>query len=72
MTDRMRSIMLNMGAPSVTLVNTALMTLRFSGRETGLVIETGGQGTFVVPVYQGSPIDSATVKVDVAGQDISS
>ncbi|XP_075253378.1 actin-6-like [Convolutriloba macropyga] len=71
MTDRMRSIMLNMGAPSVTLVNTALMTLRFSGRETGLVIETGSQGTFVVPVYQGSPIDSATVKVDVAGQDIS-
>ena len=47
------------------------MTLAFAGLgSTGLVIESGAEATFVVPIYRGVPMDDCTLAVKVAGVDI--
>ncbi|XP_075262975.1 uncharacterized protein LOC142354543 [Convolutriloba macropyga] len=67
----MVDIMTSLGIPSVTLLSTALMTLAFAGLgSTGLVIESGAEATFVVPIYRGVPMDDCTLAVKVAGVDI--
>ncbi|XP_075258352.1 actin-like [Convolutriloba macropyga] len=66
----MASVLRDMGAPSVKMVDTAEMTLHSYGLESGLVIETGYEATFVVPIWNGRSIRSAIQKIDIAGDDI--
>ena len=70
--DQMASVLRDMGAPSVKMVDTAEMTLHSYGLESGLVIETGYEATFVVPIWNGRSISSAIQKIDIAGDDITS
>jgi len=62
--------MKSLGSEVVGVEDTALMTLKFAGRSTGLVIESGHEATFVVPVVEGVPIESAIQYLKLGGQDV--
>ena len=63
---------MDMGALSVDLLDTASMTQYFYGLVTGLVIETGYEGTFIVPIHNSVPVREAIQQVKIAGLDITS
>ncbi|KAJ1443188.1 Actin family [Sesbania bispinosa] len=56
--------------PSIYISFSALHILYASGRTTGIVMDSGGGMSCVVPVYNGQPIPYATQRLDLAGGDI--
>ena len=63
--------LLSLGVPEVTFQDTAVMTLSAAGLKTGLVVESGHAGTFVVPVIEGTPLDVSTQRLLLGGGDVS-
>jgi len=68
--NKLAEMMFELGMPEVTLVNTAEMTLLFAGLQTGLVIESGFQATFAVPVVDGVAQDAQTVGMQLGSFDV--
>ena len=66
----MRDAIGKIGIEKTHLVDTSLMTLFYTGRTTGLVIESGHEATFVVPVVDGVQIASAMIYLKLGGQDV--
>ncbi|KAK0062931.1 actin gamma [Biomphalaria pfeifferi] len=56
--------------PSLFMTNQAVLSLYHAGRVTGTIVDIGAGATSVVPIYEGFNIGEASVKVDLAGSDI--
>lgn len=56
--------------PGMYIANSAVLSLFASGRSTGLVLESGEGGTFAVPVLDGVSLPHATLRMDVAGREL--
>ena len=56
--------------PSLYLGNTAVMSCYNSGVNYGLVVESGHEGSFAVPVSDGVAIDHGVIKLPLAGSDL--
>lgn len=55
------------GVPSLLIANPAVLSLLASGRETGLVVDSGEGTTKIVPVFQGTPIKPAIETSTIGG-----
>ncbi|KAJ8508140.1 hypothetical protein ONZ45_g9552 [Pleurotus djamor] len=69
--ERLAEIMFeNLNVPSLHITNQAPLSCYASGRVTGVVLDSGDGVTHAVPVYDGSPIPHAILRVDFAGRDL--
>jgi len=51
-------------------VSGAVLALYASGRTTGVVVDSGAGVTSIVPVYNSNPVSNASVRMDLAGDDL--
>jgi actin-related protein len=56
--------------PELVLRPRPLLSLRASGRETGLVVQAGHGGIDIVPIYEGYVIPHATLSLALGGKDV--
>ena len=56
--------------PGLFIGTQSAMSLYSSGQTTGLVVDSGANESYVVPVYQGAPMTSAIQRLSVAGNDV--
>lgn len=69
--QRMIEILFNkFNVSAVSIVNTGVLSLYSAYLETGLSIDSGEGVTYIVPVYRGSAISNAIVKLEFAGGNI--
>jgi actin-related protein len=59
------------GVPSISIGNSASLSVFAAGRTSGVVVEMGAGVTSVVPVYEGLALTHASIPIDYGGQDIS-
>lgn len=69
--QRMIEILFNkFNISAVSVVNTGVLSVYSAYIETGLSIDSGEGVTYIVPVYRGSAISNAIVKLEFAGGNI--
>jgi len=56
--------------PAVYVANTAVLCLYASGRTTGIVFESGGGVTNMVPIYEGYALPDGILRSDIGGREI--
>ncbi|XP_037371571.1 actin [Talpa occidentalis] len=56
--------------PALFLGNHGVLSLFSSGQTSGTAIESGEGMTYIVPIIEGCPLPQSTMKLDVAGQDL--
>jgi len=56
--------------PALYTGQTGVLALYASGRTTGIVLETGDGVSYSIPVYDGHALDGATLRLDLAGRDL--
>lgn len=56
--------------PSMYLAKQAVLSLYHAGSVTGVVLQSGDGFTFAVPIYEGCSIPSATLKMPLAGREL--
>ncbi|XP_045039324.2 actin, alpha skeletal muscle 2 [Desmodus rotundus] len=56
--------------PALYLANQGVLSLYASGLTSGTTIESGEGTTYFVPITEGCPLHQSTMKMDIAGQDI--
>ncbi|EGW01928.1 actin-85C-like isoform X2 [Cricetulus griseus] len=56
--------------PAMYMANQGVLSMYASGRTSGTTIESGEGMTYIVPVVNGYPLPLSTIKLDVAGQDL--
>jgi actin len=59
------------GVPSISIGNSASLSVFAAGRTSSVVVEMGAGVTSVVPVYEGLALTHASIPVEFGGQDIS-
>lgn len=52
------------------VANTSVLATYAAGKPTGVVVDSGGGGTHVVPVFDGYALSGSTMRLDLAGRDI--
>lgn len=69
--EKMTQIMFEkFNTPAIYIANQAVLTLISTGRETGIVLNSGYGVSHSVPTYQGHAIPYATVRLNLAGRDL--
>ena len=58
-------------APSIFFGTQGVLSLYAFGKTDGIVLETGGGVTQVVPIYNGYKLDHAVEKINFGGEDVS-
>ena len=56
--------------PSFFMKNQAVLSLLSSGRNTGVVVESGDEITNIVPIYEGNQIQDSIKRINLGGRDI--
>ena len=57
--------------PAMYVAVPAVLSLYASGRTTGLVVDSGSAGAYIVPIHQGHPLPHAVMRKDVgSGSDL--
>ena len=56
--------------PAMYIVNQSMLPLFASGKVTGVVLDSGDGVTHAVPIYELSILSNATIRLDLAGCDI--
>merc|ERR1719153_2105212 len=59
-----------MGVPALYLANKSVMSLYGGGQMTGVAVDSGHDTTYIVPAYQGKPIQDATLVLKVGGRQV--
>ena len=69
--EKMTQIMFEtFNVPSFYVSIQAVLALYASGRTTGVVVESGGSVTYVVPIYEGYALPHAVLRLDLGGRDV--
>jgi actin-related protein len=69
--ERMTQIMFEtFNVPAMYISNQAVLSLLATGRTTGCVLESGDGISHTVPIYEGGAIPQATVRLDLAGRNL--
>nr|XP_042113974.1 actin-like isoform X2 [Peromyscus maniculatus bairdii] len=58
--------------PALYMANQGVLSMYAAGRTSGTTIESGEGMTYIVPIMNGYPLQLSTLKLDVAGQDLTS
>merc|ERR1719419_1704961 len=56
--------------PAIFIANKSVMSLYGGGNMTGISVDSGHDTTYIVPSYQGKPIQDATLVLKVGGKQI--
>lgn len=71
--EKMAQIMFEtFNTPAFYVCSQAASSLYASGRTTGIVVDSGDDATHIVPIYQGSTLSHAILRLNYGGRDITS
>jgi len=69
--EKMAQIMFEtFNVPAFYVAIQAVLALYASGRTTGIVLDSGHEVSYTVPIYEGLALPHAIQKIDIAGQDL--
>ena len=57
--------------PTLCFMNQCVLSLFATGRTRGLVVELGESATYIVPIFEGLALPHASIRLELAGQDVS-
>ncbi|KAF8652547.1 hypothetical protein AX16_004359 [Volvariella volvacea WC 439] len=71
--ERMTQIMFEtFNVPALHIAIQAVMAIHGSGRDSGVVVDSGDDITHVVPIFRGFPVTRAIQRWDLGGRDLNS
>ncbi|KAL7718215.1 hypothetical protein QTN25_004514 [Entamoeba marina] len=69
--EKMTQIMFEtFNAPCLYIKNQSILSLYSTGKTTGIVLDSGESTTSFVPIYEGVPINNASIIINFAGRDL--
>merc|ERR1712032_1435371 len=69
--DTMAEILVEkLGVPAFFIANKSVMSLYGGGQMTGIAVDSGHDTTYIVPSYQGNPVQEATLALRLGGRHV--
>lgn len=69
--DTMAEILVEkLGVPAFFIANKSVMSLYGGGQMTGIAVDSGHDTTYIVPSYQGNPVQEATLVLKMGGRQV--